>query len=285
MNVYEIVTNRMLEEMKKGIIPWKQPWVGGEPKNLVSKKSYRGINVFLLPRTYSSAWWISYKQAQSLGGQVKKGEKGYPVVFWKTNKVEEEDEETGKTKTKTFPILRYYTVFNIGQCEGIENPDIRHYNDFEKIRTCEMIVGNMPVPPPILFQEQRAYYNSNSDTVNMPKPESFTSKEHYYSTLFHELTHSTGHKSRLDRFTQEHDNQIFGSSSYSKEELTAELGAAMLAAVAQIDNSALTENSTAYLQNWMKKFGEDQRLLVQAAAKAQKSCDFILGVEHINKEE
>ena len=211
-DVYQIVTEKIIELLEQGIVPWEKPWKGGAgamPKNLVSKKAYRGINTFMLSvigesTGFVSPYWLTYKQAQNLGGNVKKGEKSALVVFWKWLEKEETDPETGKKHTENIPMLRYYRVFNADQCENITLPDVPTDHseplDFEPIAACENIVDHMPQRPEIVHSGQaQAYYRPSADLVHMPDKDKFLSVEEYYSTLFHELTHSTAHESRLDR--------------------------------------------------------------------------------------
>jgi antirestriction protein ArdC len=278
--VYEIITEKIIEKLEKGEVPWHQPWIGGYPKNLISKKEYRGINVFLLGcQKYSSPYWVSYKQAQELGGNVRKGEHGTRVVFWKQLNVKDKDTE----EEKMIPLLRYYTVFNLDQCEGIDEKripqtDIRQ--NFQPIDACERVVNGMQKRPDIRFEELRAYYHPGGDFVNMPKKETFDKEEFFYAVLFHELGHSTGHEKRLHRKAQG-DWSPFGSESYSKEELVAEMTAAFLCGTCQIENTTI-DNSAAYIKSWLKKLKDDPKMVVLAGAQAQRASDYILGVTYDN---
>jgi antirestriction protein ArdC len=280
MKVEDVITERIIEKLESGVVPWHRPWAGGEaPKNLITKKEYRGINVFMLScACYSSPFWASYKQITELGGTVTKGEHGYPVVFWKFIDAKEKD-ETGKDVKKSIPFLRYYTVFNVEQTSGIDETKIPElaikYNQLEKLEQCENLVMAMPKRPEILHQEQRAYYRPSADCVNMPKMETFNNSEEYYSTLFHELTHSTGHETRLNRRGSDVVRH-FGDKEYSKEELIAEMGAAFLCGHCQIENRTI-DNSAAYIKSWLSKFKDDKKMVVYAGAAAQKAVDFILG--------
>jgi len=287
-DVYQIVTDKVITLLEQGTIPWQKPWRGGAagmPKNAITKKPYRGVNVFMLAVTshalgYESSYWLSYKQALELGGNVKKGEKSTLVIFWNWLEKEKTDPETGERHTEEIPFLRYYNVFNADQCENITIPkdDTPKIPDLEftPIRACENIVAHMPNKPQIVHDNvKRAYYRPCDDLVHMPSREKFVSVEEYYSTLFHELTHSTGHESRLNR----KDNEklaAFGSADYSKEELVAEMGAAFLCGYAEIENKTI-DNSAAYIQGWLKQLKNDKKLIVHAAAQAQKSTDYILG--------
>jgi antirestriction protein ArdC len=271
-SVYSIVTEQILMQLESGVAPWHRPWTTQFPKNLVSGRGYRGINVFLLTSSgYGSPYWLTYKQATERGGHVRKGEHGTRVVFWKigTREVENAD---GETNEKTSVLLRYYTVFNVEQCDGIAAPDAERV--VNPIEECERIVRQMPNPP-AMDQDSRAWYRPSTDTVGMPARNAFHSAEEFYSTLFHELTHSTGHPKRVGREAIEKLN-TFGSESYSKEELIAEMGAAMLCGVAGIERKTLA-NSAAYLRSWINVLKSDSRMVVSAASQAQKAADYIQG--------
>jgi antirestriction protein ArdC len=270
---YEIVTESIIKQLESGVAPWRKPWRTLIPANLVSKKEYRGINIFLLAaQGYGSRYWVTYRQAQALGGTVRKGQHGSRVVFWKIGEYRRENQETEETENHKSILLRDYTVFNLEQCEGITSPDpVREIHPLEQ---CESIVRSMPNPPG-LAQDARACYWPSTDTVGMPARSAFHSAEEYYSALFHEITHSTGHPSRVGREGIMNHNP-FGSEYYSNEELIAEMGAAMLCGVAGIESQTL-DNSVAYLQTWINKLKSDSRLIVSAASQAQKAADYILG--------
>lgn len=270
MNVYEIVTARIIESLNNGVVPWRKPWNVDMPKNLVSGKDYRGVNVLLLQSTrYTCPWWLTYNQARDLNGFVRKGEKGTPVVFWK---IWEHETENGTEKSF---LLRYYTVFNAEQCHGIQVPPVGPRAAFDPIDECERIVRAYANPPRIVHGGTRACYTPALDRIDMPLRESFSSAAEYYSTLFHELVHSTGASERLARKGVV-DPIRFGDHGYAKEELVAECGAAFLAAHAGIDNATLT-NSAAYIQSWIRRLRSEPRWIVDAAAQASKAADFIMG--------
>jgi len=271
-SVYQVVTDQIIQQLESGVAPWHRPWATDIPRNLVSKREYRGINVFLLAsRGYGSPYWLTYKQATEHDGNVRRGEHGSKVVFWKIDKYEREDAD-GQTVAKTSAILRYYTVFNVEQCEGVTAPGSDKV--INPIEECERIVAGMPNPPATV-QDSRAWYRPSTDTVGMPSRNAFGLAEEYYSTLFHELTHSTGHPSRIGREGIEKLN-TFGSESYSKEELIAEMGAAMLAGVTGIERKTLA-NSASYLKSWIGVLKSDSRMVVFAASQAQKAADYIQG--------
>lgn len=287
MRVEEIITNKIIGLLEQGTVPWHRPWSNHEvPKNLVTKKEYRGINVFMLSAMgFGSPFWASFKQVKELGGSVKKDQHGCPVVFWKWIEKKEETED-GDITIKRIPYLRYYTVFNIEQTEDIDEKKIPalavRYNNIERIEACEGTVANMPKRPQIVHREQRAYYQPVKDIVNLPKLESFDGAEEYYSTLFHELVHSTGHQTRLNRKGvngTEGEWSVFGSVPYAKEELVAELGAAFLCGYSQIENKTI-DNSASYIDSWLSKLRKDKTLIVHAAAQAQRAVDFIRGEHH-----
>ena len=272
--VYEYVTDRITALLTQGTVPWHKPWKArtGLPRNFVSQKPYRGINVFLLiAMSYESPLWLTFRQALQLGGSVRKGEKACPVVFWKQLKIE--DKASGEPQT--IPLLRYYHVFNVTQCDGLKIGTEPVEAPVNGIIKPEEIVANMPQPPVIKHGMTRAYYSPREDCVGLPPRERFERMEDYYSTIFHELVHSTGHEKRLKRATLAEHNG-FGSDPYCKEELIAEMGAVFLCGQAEISERTI-DNSAAYINGWLERFRDDKMLLVQAAAQAQKATDFILG--------
>lgn len=279
-DVYQIVTDRIIQLLEAGTVPWRQPWKGQPPQNLVSRKPYRGINVFLLNAArYASPFWLTFRQVQALGGKVKKGERSFPVVFWKVLKEEAESKEP-----KRIAFLRYYSVFNATQCEGITLPPTENgVTTFEPMARCEQVVTEMPQRPAIRHGGNRACYSPVTDEISLPDGRAFTSPADYYSTLFHELTHATGHSSRLNRKEVAEPNR-FGSDPYSREELVAEMGAAFLCGHCEIEQATL-EQSAAYLEHWLARLKENRKLVVHAAAQAQKACDFILDVQPEEPEE
>jgi antirestriction protein ArdC len=282
-SVYEIVTGKILEALENGVIPWRRPWNGEQaaPRSASTGRPYRGINAFLLALQadsagYESPYWLTYKQAESLGGHVRKGERSTLVVFWK--EWETEDRETGE-EIKV-PVLRYFNVFHASQCDVLgekftEAPGAR-LNPFEPIELCQRVVASYADGPAIEHSGFRACYRGSEDRVFMPRPERFERPQEYYSTLFHELAHSTGHATRLARkgITEA---QSFGSDPYGREELIAEMGAAFLCGHCGIETATL-ENSSAYISSWLRTIRQDARLVVQsAAAAAQRAADWVLG--------
>ena len=281
--VKEIVVARLLEAMENGVCPWRKTWTtsGIRPSNYVGRK-YSGINYFILSMLpFAVPVFLTFNQAAKLGGTVRKGEKGIPVSFWKMLKKVEDGVE------KVIPMMRYYTVFNISQCDGIELPKRfkveQPANPFTPIERAEAIWNGMENKPTLRIGGDRACFIPSMDEIHMPTPESFSIPEEYYSTLFHEATHSTGHSSRLDR--KEVMNPItFGSHDYSLEELVAEMGAAIMCADAGIDQPTL-ENSAAYLRSWHSKLSKDPGMLITAASRACKAADYIIGKAEEDLEE
>jgi len=273
MNIqsYERITERIVTLLEQGTVPWHKPWKvnTGLPRNLISKKPYRGINVFLLmAMSYESPHWLTFRQAIQLGGNVKKGEKSCPVVFWK--RMETEDKASGEPQK--VPLLRLYHVFNAVQCEGLK--DAPEEIPMPATKPAE-IVAKMPQPPVVKHGMAKAFYSPTDDCVGMPERERFDSEASYFATLFHELIHTTGSEKRLNRASLTERNG-FGSNPYCKEELIAELGSAFLCGYADIVDRTI-DNSAAYLEGWLKQFQNDRTLIVYAAAQAQKAADFILG--------
>jgi len=277
--VFDIVTGMIMERLERGEIPWQKGWHKiGIPKNVVSRKAYRGANVLLLGMAgFGSPWFITAKQCHNLGGRIKSGSRYSPVIYWSIFEVEEDNE---KKEKKQRTVLRYYQVYNLEQTEGLKVPEPEKKLDFKPIEACRKIFEGYKDRPKLTHSGDIAYYSPPEDKINMPKKELFKGAEEYYSTLFHEATHSTGHQSRLDRKSIT-DIQPFGSTNYSQEELTAEVGASFLCARAGIANTTI-DNSAAYIQSWLKKLENDKRLVIYAAAAAQKAVDWIMenGANH-----
>jgi antirestriction protein ArdC len=288
-NLYQVVTDRIIASLKAGVIPWEKPWkasqyTGGPfPRNFSTGRPYRGINVMLLwSSCYSSPFWLTFNQAKELGGTVRKGEKGTQIVFYKQLRNRNTKDETpveDEDRRRPF-VLTYHTVFNVEQCEGLTVPQIEKptttTNTVEQNEACEAIVTGWTNRPTLHLDnpsEMRAYYVPRTDAVHMPIRNRFVDAPHFYSTLYHELVHATGHESRLNRTF----GARFGDELYSKEELVAEMGAAFLCAIAEIANEHTDRNTTAYLQSWIAKLEEDNRLIVHAAANAQRAVDSIIG--------
>jgi antirestriction protein ArdC len=208
-----------------------------------------------------------------MGGNVRRGEKGTLVIFWKIYEKDDPEAEDGK---KRLPLLRYYTVFNAEQCDGVTapGPDLTTWKTHDPIVAAETVVLAMPNSPTVEIGGTRACYSPSRDLVRVPDLFRYDYPEDYYGTLFHELAHSTGHQSRLNREGIV-DQHFFGDSVYSKEELVAEMTAAFLCGHTGIENATI-QNSAAYLQSWIKTLRGDKTLAIIAAAQAQKAADYIL---------
>jgi antirestriction protein ArdC len=297
-SICERVTDRIIGFLDAGIIPWQKPWSGGShnaPRSASTGKIYRGMNLALLSCAgHESPWWMTFGQAKKLGGAVKKGEKAFPIHYWKFNPKRECKhclgvgcDTCGGTGTyRPMPNLFSFNVFNASQVDGL---DEKYYgslekpadvNEFTPIEAAEKICDEYPDSPATFHDQQdRAYYSPSSDEIHLVTREQFVSDDEYYSVRFHEMVHSTGHKSRLDRDGITGSN-FFGSHGYSKEELVAEMGSTFLCGIAGIDKDEIVQNSAAYIQSWKKALTENTDWLVWAGSRAAKSTDHILGTEY-----
>jgi len=281
--VAQEVTDRIMAALESGIVPWRRPWAveGLVPTSLQTGKPYQGINVMLLSLhmmtnpEYTQNLWVTYKQAQALGGNVRKGEKSVGVMFW--SKVTPKDKDN--TNAKDFMMARGFNVFNVAQCENLEIPEkytVKREMQWTPSEGLERIADSYAGAPPISHQAQgRAYYDPIADSITMPPREAFDTLSGYAETLLHELTHSTGHASRLDRFKGDDKPHGFGSRPYAREELVAEIGAMMLMSHAGIEPEI--DNGAAYIASWLKALDGDKSLVITAAARAQKAVNHILG--------
>jgi antirestriction protein ArdC len=312
--VYKVVTDSLIKALESAIenddvAPWDKPWNmdGGTPmfmRKWMNGKAYRGINIWILMGTGRPGPWVTYNQAKKAGGRIKPEEsKNYTTIcFWKINKYTDKKDPD---KEKHIPMLRYYRVYSLEQTEGLkekrwikkereareerENSPDAIINPFDK---AEQIWVDFKSKPEVRDGGNRACYSPFLDFINMPTQEQFLDKHkekelafgHYYSTLFHEGAHATGHPSRCKRFEKNQADHIFGTESYSKEELVAEMCAAYLQAFAGIEVKKVRENNVAYLRSWCKRLENDPKFAVQAASQAQKACDHILGVKWDNAE-
>ena len=272
MDIYAEITNRIIDQMKNGIIPWQKPWIAsGSAISHTTGKPYSLLNQMLLGR---AGEYATFKQVQQEGGWVRKGEKASMVVFWKW--IDKEDEETGEVKQ--VPFLRYYNVFHIDQCEGLEAKHSKPLpNSANADAAAEAIIADYVKREGVTLEHQqgdRAFYRPSTDTITLPMMEQFAETAEYYSTAFHEMTHSTGHAKRLDRLEK---TAFFGSDAYSKEELIAEIGAAALVNRCGLETAKSFRNSAAYIQSWLQALKNDKRFIVSAAGKAEKAVALIVG--------
>lgn len=274
MKTYEKINETILQLIEQNkTLPWRKPWRGSLPaQNYLTKKPYQGINWLILNScSYSSPYFLTYKQAQELGGQVIKGSKGLPCVYYSI--IESKTETTKNGDAKIIPFAKYSTVFNASQIEGIDfEQPYKQASEFSPIEKAEKVIEAMQNKPVIVHEQQQAYYMPTTDKINMPQKTSFDSSENYYATLFHELGHSTGHASRLNRKGIVELNR-FGSHEYSFEELVAELASAYTCGHCEIDNTI--EQSAAYIQGWSLKLQNNPEWFLKAASQASKAFKYI----------
>lgn len=274
VDIREIVTRKIIEGLEKGEIPWQKPWASGAV-NHDKNYTYRGLNQLSLSYTADAeGWvnrWLTWGQIQTNEYRIKSNESPQYIAFFKF--VDKKDEDGEKTGDK-FPLLRYYKVWSISQLEEAEEiiASLPQAEEFEPVERAEEIVQGMPNAPRLQVGGSRAVYNWALDVVTTPIKEVFDSRDEYYSTLFHELAHATGHKSRLNRDIPD----TFGDDKYSLEELVAEFTSAFLCAESGINNTV--KNSTAYIQHWLKVLKNDRQMLLTGASLAQKASDYILGI-------
>jgi len=279
-NIQKEITDRILAKLAAGTIPWRKPWnttgagFGAMPRNAVTNRPYSGANTVLLwmeaeEKSYSNPLWLTYKQAQAEGGNVRKGEKGVQIIFWSSfTKTGESEGDADKPKTGMF--LKTYTVFNLAQCDGcdhlIDKP-VKVYNREERDETAEAFIQSTGAS--VRHGESRAYYATSGDYINLPAFEAFTGADEYYSTAFHELTHWTGAEHRLNRTF----GKRFADSTYAAEELVAELGSAFLCAEFGFDSTL--DNSASYIDYWSKTLQDNDGLFISAASKASKAVEYM----------
>jgi antirestriction protein ArdC len=273
----------IMDELENGNVPWRKGWNshGYLPTSMTTGKPYTGINSLILSvvasrKNYTRGLWLTYKQAQALGGSVCKGEKGTHIVYYKMMAGADKNGEP-----TTFPLMRSYVVFNLDQCENIATPAkyLEKGEPVEVIPALESIIKGFAGAPAIYYSEQgRAYYDPKADSITLPSLAQFhTAEEHAY-TLAHELTHSTGHSSRLNRWSEESEKPSkYGCDSYAREELVAELGACMILSASGI--TVDIPNSSAYVKNWLGALKNDKTLVFKASAKASKAMQHIIGAQ------
>lgn len=272
------LTALVIDQLRNGKVPWLTPWAtdGYLPTSLQTGKPYNGINRFLLSMLggiYSRPLWVTFLQAKQLGGTVRKGERGVPIVYY--NRVKKTDLETGESYT--IPLLRLSTVFNVDQCSDIQIPAkfLVKREPVAVLDAVQTLLDKYTSKPPIYYTTgDRAYYVPMLDSITLPTLEQFKSPADYAHTLAHELTHSTGHASRLNRKNSE--PAPFGSPVYAKEELVAEIGAVMVLSELGM-NIDMTQNAS-YLAGWLGALENDTSMLLTASAQAQKACDYMLGI-------
>jgi len=286
--IHDTVTRLIVEELESGNVPWRKGWNshGYMPTSMTTGKPYTGINTLILSivasrKKYSRGLWLTYKQASALGGQVMKGEKGTHIIYYKM--LDGTDKLTGEPIS--YPVMKSYVVFNLDQCENVATPAkyLVKQEPVEVLPALEGIVKGYTNAPSIYYSEQdRAFYDPSDDSITLPSLAQFESAEEHAYTLCHELVHSTGHKSRLDRWSEADKPSRFGCESYAKEELVAELGACMILSSAGL--ALDIPNSTAYIKNWLKALKDDKTLIFKASAKASKALQHITADEGAHEE-
>lgn len=269
------ITNSIIASLENGVIPWDKPFLSGMPKNYQSGNNYNGLNAFVLGMSeFSNPYWLTYNQAKQLGGSIKAGSKGTNIIFWKLNDYAKENDK-GEIEIKQIPYIQYSTVFNFEQTSGLK--DKRELKpDNQPIAEAQKIIDNMTDKPTFEKGNQPCYIPS-LDTIKINGLNDFKTAEGYYSTLFHELAHSTGHEKRLNRQNSQ-DSRIFGSEDYSKEELIAEFTSAFLCGQCGILKDT-QRNNTAYIQSWLKALKNDKSQLITAGSQAQKAFNYILNIK------
>ena len=277
-DVQSIITEKIIWYLEQGIVPWRTSWMeAGVPTSLISKRPFRGINVLLLAAFgYKHNQFLTSKQVEDIGGKVKPDETANMIVFWSTPQANTVD----KKKTVT---LRYYNVYNIAQCDGILGDSVPEIvRETNPIKACERIVANLQNGPIIRHKEAGAFYDPLEDYINMPKLKSYANPACYYSALFHQLAHSTGYHTRLDRMGLVQMSE-YGCNGFTQEELVAEIATNYLENLAGIP--CPFEPSPEYLDGWIQKLKADKYFIFTACTLAQKAIDFILNVQDVKDEE
>jgi antirestriction protein ArdC len=273
MSTSDRITAAILQRLTDGVVLWHRPWTAGVPRHLLSRRPYRGINIWLtVSAGYASPDWLTVRQANTLGGRIQRGARGTPVVFWQWDEADDEDEPHPRRR----PLMRTYIVFNLEQTTGIDAPGEPDPPACPPLARCDAVVAHMPQRPAIQHGAVRAAYIPRLDVIQMLSAAWFDMPEAYVSTLYHELTHSTGHPSRLHRATLT-DACPFGSPTYSQEELVAEMGAAFLCGVCGIENRAVDK---AYIASWLGVLKQETRMVILAAAQAQRAATRLGRGEH-----
>lgn len=273
-SIYERITDAIVADLEQGVVPWIKPWTGSAdpvPHNAATQRAYRGINHLLLGmRCYTDGYrtngWLTFRQAQERGGTVRRGEKGATVVLFKPL---DQDEAPVSSVRKPRTIIRAFTVFNIDQTEGLDDlePTADASIPWDPHESAERVIDQSGAD--IRHQGFQAFYAPSRDCVYLPQRSSFPTADGYYATALHELSHWTGHKSRLDR----EFSGRFGSEAYAVEELIAELSAAFLSAHCRIPGQL---QHSSYIASWLKVLKSDKRAIFTAAAQAQKAADYLL---------
>jgi antirestriction protein ArdC len=287
-SAYQAAADNLIAQLEAGTIPWRKPWkCAGTPRNLLSQKPYRGINVFILAmHNYSSPYWLTLRQANQIGGSIMKGEKATSICFWSTfeKKQMKHNDETGQDEESSsrFGFWKSYSVFNLAQCNpelaeslGLNQPS----GPVEDLPAAQAIWDGY-ADRPELRDANKAFYSPSLDQIGMPPRNAFPEQREYFSTLFHEMAHSTGAAKRLNREGITKPGKSFGDEDYSQEELCSEFSASMLCGAVGIQPSVVA-NSAAYVKHWLEvlKASDNKKVLMKAISDAQKACDHIRGTQ------
>lgn len=279
MDVYSMVTERIIKQLEAGYIPWRKPWVNCRAGsfNRISRNPYSLMNQILLQH---DGEYATFRQWEEIGGRIKKGEKSEIVVFWKMQE-KKVDEGEENDKIRQIPILRYYNVFHISQVENVLPLPPEEPYPTEPISEAEAVlheyVGREKIKLHI-GKSNQAFYRLSDDSITLPGIDQFAVPQEYYSTAFHEAIHSTMKAGRCDR-EEENKNSFFGNDDYSKEELTAEIGSAAMLNCLGIETDRTFENNAAYIQSWLRVLQNDKRFIISASGKAEKAVRYILNAE------
>lgn len=270
------ITEKIIAQLSEGVIPWKKPWFGIQSgaKSYSTGKPYSLLNQLILLKP---GYYITYNQALKVGGHVKKGAKSSQIYFWNVLHKTETDKDSGEKKDVAIPVLKAYSVFHVDDCENIPEKDKLPTAEFDPIESAENVFNEYIKREHIGFENvvgDSAFYSPSRDSITLPLKEQFAQRAEYYSTLYHEAAHSTGAKNRLNRFEP---NSFFGSEPYSKEELVAEISAAVSLNELGIGTTKSENNSIAYCQSWLKVLQNDPKFIVSAASKAEKAVKMIFG--------
>ncbi|MHC2512004.1 antirestriction protein ArdC [Bradyrhizobium elkanii] len=286
-DVYQRVTDQIVAELEKGVLPWRKPWNAEHAAGRITRPlrgnliPYQGINVIMLwaeavEKGFSAPIWMTFKQAQELGAHVRKGEKGSLVVF-ASSITRTETDDKGEESERDIPFMKGYTVFNVEQIDGLpaqyHAPAQARLDPVERITKADEFFASTRAH--IRHGGNVACYSVTSDEVRMPAFETFRDAESYYATLAHEMTHWTRHPKRLDR---DFGRKRFGDEGYAMEELVAELGAAFVSADLDLSLEVRADHA-AYIGNWLKVLKEDRRAIFTAASHAQRAIDFLNGFQ------
>jgi antirestriction protein ArdC len=286
-DLYQRITDQIIAQLEKGAAPWQRPWAtigGGLPRNVVSRKPYRGINTLLLwsaaeEHGYESNLWATYRQWDMLGGHVNRGQHGTKITYWNVTTQTTIDQRTGEEKEERRFFCKEYTVFSLDQCGG-EALDrfrvVRPVRDFIDFQPAEKAIAATAAK--IHHGGNRAFFNTREDYIQLPLKTAFDGEGGYYATVLHELAHWTGHESRLNRIDK---LARFGDKSYSAEELVAELAGAFLTAALGVPNERTLDNAAAYLGHWLEVLKSDSRAIFTAATAASAAADYVLNFSRV----